>query len=410
MALLRLFWLICLLFFVSLALPVRAAFALQAPGVTSSSDHSDHDHDDHDDHGDHAGPISLTPAQFDALDLKLFTLQPLSLEASKRYPVEVQFDPNRVAHLTPLVSGTVREVFVTLGDRVEKGQTLAILDSRDLGEAKSAFLAARASFQLHQQIHDRQKRLFEKEILPEQDYLIAAKELEEMRINYEVAKQALLALGLDPHDLTHVGEPSYAFNRFFMVAPMSGIIAAQHITPGELLDERDKAFEVIAPDEVWALAQIYERDLSFVALGQRAMIRFEALPDRIFQGSVDFIGSALDPATRTVTARVVLDNNDHKLRAGMFGQVTLFAARQAQAEGAFLVPRACLQRGDGEALVFRKVGERSFEKVAVTVVQDGEDFAEVRGSLALGDQLALGDTFVLKSLTQADSMGHGHSH
>ena len=101
----------------------------------------------------------------------------------------------RLAHVVPPVAGVVREVAVRVGDAVEAGQILAVLASRELAEARAAYLGARGRRELAQIDHDREKRLWEQDILAEQDYLDAKQTLLEADIELQAAEQALHALG-----------------------------------------------------------------------------------------------------------------------------------------------------------------------------------------------------------------------
>lgn len=357
------------------------------------------------------GLVVLDPEQFAELNLGSYEVRRGTLQDTKEYPVEIQFDPNRVAHLTPRVAGVVSEVRFGVGDRVEQGVTLAVLESRELGRAKSVYLAALARQGLGEKTYAREKRLWEKKISAEQDYLVAEKELQETRIEARMARESLLAMGVSEATLRQTEQnPAEGLNSYEMVAPFDGIITEQHITLGELLKDSSKAFVVVAPETVWAMARVYERDIGKIEPGLKAAITINAFPGETFSGDIDYVASQLDPETRTVVARVVLPNPKGRLRAGMFGKINLYFNQKQTVSDSFLVPHAALQRSKDGFVVFKEVGEGRFEQKTVRLVAKAADFAEVTGDLKLGDKLATGDIFILKSQAEKAAMGGGLSH
>ena len=364
------------------------------------------------DHGEEEpnGLVILDAEQSAALHLGSYRIQVGSLQDVLEYPVELQFDPNHVAHLTPRVSGVVSQVRFGLGDRVKKGAVLAVLESRELGLAGSTYLAALSHQTLREKTYAREKRLWEKKISAEQDYLEADTALQEARIKTEMARQTLLALGLSANDLTRLGTSSSSLNRYEMIAPFDGVITAQHMTLGELLKDESKALILVDPARVWAMARIYERDIRKVTPGRKALITIQAFPGETFSGDIDYVGHQVDEESRTVAARVVLPNPEGKLRAGMFGNLALFVEEGSKSEEGFLLPHTALQRSEGGFVAFKQLAAGRFQQVHVQLLAKGKDFVQVVGPLSPGDRVATGDTFVLKALAAKDEMGGGHAH
>lgn len=366
--------------------------------------------EEHDDHEAHARVVKLEAAQLATLNLPSVAAVEGRLTDSLSFPAEVQFDPTRVAHLTPRVSGIVKEVFFRLGDQVRQGDVLAILESRELGLAKSEYLAAMARQVLREKTHAREEGLWKKGISAEQEYLEAAQALEESRIEVRQARQALFSLGVETEHLAKLAKTDeYLLNRYAMKMPFEGTIIEQHITLGEILQMDRPPFVVADTDRMWVLARVNERDLGKVRKGQLAHVRLDAFPDESFSAKIDYVGSSLDRDTRTATARLVLKNRQGKLKAGMFGQVRVMVPNERES-GALLLPKGALQRMEDSHVVFKQLEEGHYEMVSVTVVASSEDYVEVSGELKSGDLVATGDTFILKSVAGREAMGEGHSH
>ncbi len=362
-------------------------------------------------HGEHAPTmIILEPGQLENLDLDVIAIQHGKLMDRLRFPAEVEFDPMRVAHLTPRVEGIAREVNYRLGDPVSKGDVLAVLESRELAKAKSDYLASQAREALHQKIFEREKRLWQKRISAEQEFLEAEQALAEARIAVRQDRETLFSLGVSGDTLESLPhESERVLNRYRMTMPFDGKIIEQHITLGEVLTTGRTAFVVADTRVVWVMARVSERDLNAVRVGQKGVATFKGLPNRVFPGIVDFIGSQVDRESRTAPIRLVLNNPRGLLRAGMFGQVTVQVTHTKEAN-AYLVPKTALQRIKNGHVAFRQREPGEYEMVSVTVIAESNEFAEITGPLQPGDRLVAGDTFILKSQANQEALAGDHDH
>ena len=198
-----------------------------------------------------------------------------------------------------------------------------------------------------------------------------------------------------------------------MTAPFAGIVVERHIVRGEMLKDDSQAFEIVDTSNVWVIGQAYERDLRLLKKQQKASVRLDAFPNELFKGTVAYIANQLDPETRTVQVRVVLDNQDARFRAGMFGEVSVFSdatAANTTAPTGLLIPRGAMQRVRNGFVVFRQTEPDTFLVVPVQVHGESKEHAIVTGDLRAGDLVAIGDTFLLKSEAAREEMGGGHSH
>jgi len=366
-------------------------------------------HDHHDDHSEE-GIVTLEPSQMEALDLSVIALERGSLTDAHRFPAEVELDPMRVAHLTPRVEGIVREVHYRLGDRVSEGALLATLESRELGKAKSTYLAALAREALREKIHAREKRLWEKGISAEQDFLEAEQARVEARIATSLAREALFSLGVSRTELEALPDQAErVLNRYRMTMPFDGTIIEQHITFGEVLNPGSTAFIVADTRTVWIMARVSERDLRRIAIGQEGLAVFDGQPERTYRGNIDFIDARLDRETRTARVRLVAENPGERLRAGMFGRLTVLVPN-ASGEIGFLVPKTALQRTEDGHVVFRRLEPGRYQRLVVTLLAETDVLAEISGPLEPGEVVVTGDTFILESSAGGESLVGSHNH
>lgn len=393
--------------------------AEEPPNGAERGDHDNHAHGDA--HADHEHEDDVAASRSDSvihipsarLRDAVITFVPVhrgTVKGILSIPAEIALDSDNEAHIVPRVPGIVREVHAGLGQEVEAGAVLAVLDSRELAHAKSEYLAALSARELAQATYNREKGLWEQKISAERDYIEAVQALRTAEIAVETAQQALHALGLDADAIAGPpGTGNASLTRYEVRAPFSGRVLARHVAIGEAVDSNHQVFHLARLDPVWALGRVPERDIARVRLGQHAIVSVDAYPGEEFTGTVDYIGSVLDPASRTVNVRVPLANPNERLRAGMFGRMLLQLDEHDHGE-ALLVPNDALQRSAGGAVVYKKVGEETLQPVPVTVLHASDTLTEVQGDLVDGNLVAAGDLFLLKSEASRDAMGGGHSH
>jgi cobalt-zinc-cadmium efflux system membrane fusion protein len=387
-------------------------------GSAHADDHGhtgeEHDEEGHGGHeeeeGHEEGMVHLPLAKREGMNLSLAKVIAGTVDGTLTVPAEIMLDPDNEAHIVPRVPGIVREVFVGIGDHMEEGDLLAVLESRELGRAKSEYLEALTMARLARTTFNREQELWKKEISAERDYLQARAELSAAEIKVQTAEQGLHALGLTDEEVEEISQAAdTTLTRYEIRAPFAATVVERHIALGESVGEDDELFFVAKLDPVWIMGRATERDLRRLNIGQKAIVRLDALPEQDFSGTVDYLGSVLDTRSRTLPVRVVLSNPERKLRAGLFGSMIVFDNEHMH-DPALLVPTEAIQRTEGGGIVYKAMGEEEFKAVPVSILHSSDSLTEVQGELAEGDRVAVGEVFILKSELGKESMGGGHSH
>lgn len=370
-----------------------------------------HEAGEHDEEASHEeGVVHLSPSRLAGLRITAAAVRRGSATTTLTLPAETAFDPDNVAHLVPRVAGIVREVHKGIGDRVVEGELIAVVDSRELAQAKSNYLAAVAMRDLARTTYEREQRLWSKKISSEEDYLEAKQSFEEAKIRVTTTEQQLHALGLSEEEVAALPDlQDTKLTRYEIRAPFDATVIERHITLGETVREDDRVFFIARLDPMWVMGQASERDIRRIETGRKALIELDAYPDYEFEGRIDYVASALDPQSRTVDVRVILPNPDRQLRAHMFGRMIVFLEELGGDEN-LLVPADAVQRTDTGSVVYKILEDGVFRQLPVQVLRASDEFAEIRGDLHEGDHVAAGDTFVLKSEVGKAEMGGGHHH
>ena len=374
--------------------------------------HDGHDHSDTGETGDHADEAGLALSERDRSDagIELATAGPGRLELHTRLLGEVRVNEERLAHVVPPVPGVVREVSVRIGDEVEAGQLLAVLASRELAEARAQYLGARGRRELAVIAYEREKELWEREILAEQSYLDARQVLSEADIEFQTAEQTLHALGVSENDLDTLSgsHEAGALTRHELRAPIGGTVIELHIVLGETVGEDSDVLAIADLRTVWVDLDVPQTDLGSVREGQRITISASGIDIPDAAAVIDFVSPVIDEETRTALARVEIPNVGGRWRPGLF--VTAYAALD-QLEVPVIVPKDAVQSLEGETVVFIPEGD-AFESVPVVLGRSNGTHVEIETGLSQGEQYVAEGAFALKAETVTSGLdshaGHGH--
>jgi cobalt-zinc-cadmium efflux system membrane fusion protein len=390
----------------------------EAIAQEASTEHEGHDDDEHGEHGEderegHGGDehedeqvVRLDDATMREFGVEVATVRSGNLQIHVSLPGEVAIDPDKLAHVVPRVPGIARRVFKKLGDPVRAGEVLAVLESRELSELKSAYLIARERMGLAEATFQREEKLWKQEISSEREYLETKQALAEARIEMRVAEQKLHALGFSEEHLKELSfDHDDAFTRYKIVAPFDGAVIEKHITLGELLQSETEAFVVADLSSVWVNLTVYQNNLPFVATEQPVHVSAGASMPAA-SGQISYLSPIIDEETRTATARVVLPNPEGKWRPGTFitGQVGV-----QQVEVEMVIPKTALQTIDNQTVVFVET-EEGFEPQPVTLGRANHTSVEVVAGLSLGQRYVADGSFVLKAQLAKGDFGDDHGH
>ena len=365
--------------------------------------------DEHGDEGpgEHAEQLKLSADEMAEFGIELAKSGPGQMDIQISLPGEVRLNADRLAHVTPRLSGVVQDVFKNVGDTVRKGEVMAAVDSRELATAKAAYFATRERVSLAQSAHEREKKLWEDKISAEKDYLEAKQTLAEGQIEARAAQQQLEALGLTAEHIKGLSNGTgSSLTRFEMTAPFDGTVIEKHIALGEALEANAEAFTLADLSTVWIDVSVYQKHLLAVRQGQEVVISAGAgMPDAT--GTIAYIGPIVGEQTRTAMARVVLPNSDRLWRPGLF--VTVGVAVE-QLTVPVVVPNTAIQIVNGETVVF--VEEAGvFKPVHVQVGRADSVRAEMVSGLDSGLSYVAKGGFHLKAELGKESFaegGHGH--
>jgi len=297
-------------------------------------------------------------------------------------PASADADPAKITKISAPLAGRVTKLLVHLGDSVQQGAPLFTFDSPDLVAAQSDYLKAKSAAAQAQRALKRQKDLSEHGIGAQKDLEQAESDEDQARSELARAATRLQLLGIEP------GEVARALT---VRAPISGRVIDLTTAPGQYQNDPNAVLMVIADlSTIWVSAQVPEKDIQRVSVGDDAVAQFSAYPGERFQGRIQFVGDVLAPETRTVKVRIQLPNEQHRLKPGMFARVTV----QGKATPELVVPAsALLVRGD-QSFVFVEKAPWTFERRAVEVGEPLPMGIPVTRGISSGDRVVTANTIL----------------
>ena len=279
---------------------------------------------------------------------------------------------------------------------------MAVIDSRDLADAKAEYLAAKERLSLAQDSFEREKKLWEKKVSSEADYLNARQAQAEAGITLRNARQKLYSLGFDQDYLAKLSDlPDASFTRYEIRAPFAGTIISRQIGIGELVTDASQIYRIADLSTVWVELTVYQKDLGIVREGQTVAIRADDI-DVDVTGTIEYINPVIAESTRTAVARVALSNPEGAWRPGTFvtGQVNVGTVDVPVA-----VARCAIAKLEGRDTVFIQTDE-GFEPRTVQLGQADSESVEILSGLNPGQQYASANAFTLKAeLTKSTFAG-----
>jgi cobalt-zinc-cadmium efflux system membrane fusion protein len=334
----------------------------------------------------HARPATLTLPPEQLGRVKVAPLVASSFRRAVETTGTVAFDADRATQVLAPISGPVSRLVVSVGAAVKAGDVLATVASPDFASAVGAYRKAESTARNARRIAALDQELFKNDGIARREMEQAETDAVSAEADRDAALQQLHALGLDEAALEEIRQGHSASTAGGAIrSPIDGTVVEKLITPGQLLQAgTTPCFTVADLSTVWVMANIFESDLGFVAVGDPAEITTAASADP-FPGAVDYIAALVDPNTRAIGVRIVARNPQRVLKRDLYVRVKIQSKRDSQG---LLVPVSAVLRDDANLpFVYVQGADSGFTRRPVTLgSQIGERY-EIRAGLAAGDRV-----------------------
>ena len=300
-------------------------------------------------------------------------------------PAIVESDPARTAAVLAPLSGRLIALKVALGDRVSRGQVVAIIDSPDLAQAYTDNEKAAEAFKLNQKNLERQEAQNKLGVASDRDLDQAKSDYSQAAAEYTRTQAHLKTLGA-------TASAKSASRELSVAAPVGGSVTALNVAPGNMINDPTQPLMTIADlSTIWVTAMVPETDIAGVAKNQDAQVTLAAYPDRVLQGKVLFLSDVIDPDSRRGKIRIAFANRDYALKPNMFATVVLSGGSRSLV----VLPSSALLMNNDRTSVFVATAPWTFERRNVDAQLEEGSSVAIRSGVSAGEQVLVKGAILL---------------
>lgn len=280
------------------------------------------------------------------------------------------------------VGGPVSRIVVSPGQQVKKAQPLLYVSSPDYSQLRANYLKARDAHGLAHKNYARAQDLYAHHAIAERDLQVAESAEVQAQADLTAVEQAVRVLGI-PRPDTLIENPTSP--EVPLIAPISGEVVERLCAPGQVIQAaQTQCFTISNMNTVWVLANVYQNQLAYVHVGDPATITTDAYKQE-FHGRISYMGAALDPASRTLQARIDTQNGNELLKKDMYVTATIVAG---SIPDALLVPDAAVLRdAENKPYVYVETGENRFARRSVELGENQNGQTQITAGLKPGDRI-----------------------
>jgi len=346
------------------------------------------------------GLSRYTPSPAEWASLTIQPVTELAFRAEHVTEGKIAIDEDRSTPVFSPYAGRVTKVLARPGDSVVKGQPLFVIEAADNVQAQNDFIAAMAAMNKAKSALDlaqlqgtRAKDLFEGKAVPLKDYqqsqatlIQAENDMRSSQTAMEAARNKLRILGLTDEDIATFQEKRRINPETTIFAPIAGTVVQRKIGPGQYVNAgaSDPVYVIGDLSTVWMTAFVRESDCANISVGQEVTFNVLALPGRTLPARLNYVATAIDPATRRLLVRATIDNKEGLLKPEMFANVTIYSANDHPAVG---VPKQALIYEGDQVRIWVAREDKSIELRQIKPGLTNGDLVEVVGNLRPGEQV-----------------------
>jgi membrane fusion protein, heavy metal efflux system len=314
---------------------------------------------------------------------------------------KMTFNEETLVRINATVTGRVLEVLARPGDVVEPGHRLLVVDSSDLGVAKTDYAKAVADVERAEAALGLARELYEVRAIAAKEIRDGENEHRRTLAERERAAAKLRTLGIRAEQLADIAARRDVATTVTVTAPRSGVVVERSVTPGQVVsygqsDTPASLFVIADLATMWVVADVYEPDIGRVKPGQTMTVRLPCCPDASFAGQVRYISDAVDRETRTVKVRGAVPNRDRALKAEMFVKVSIATGSTR----ALTVPQSAVHRENGTTFVLVTTGPDTYERRRVTLGAELDGSVEVQAGVTPSDRVVSQGSILLRKSTK----------
>ncbi len=314
--------------------------------------------------------------------VQVVTIEPVKLTRTMRLTGTVSYNAFKTTPVITQVGGLVSKILVVPGQQVRVGQPMLEVRSPDYSQLLDTYIKAREGFRVADKNYARAQDLYQHQAIAERDLLQAESDRNQAQADLNASEQSMKILGIkNPEDVAKAASSA----EIPVIAPIGGEVVERLVSPGQVMQAgQTQAFTISDMSTVWVLANVYQADLAHVRSGDNVVVQTDAYP-QIFHGKISYVSAALDPNTRTLQARIVVDNPGEQLKKDMYCTVTVTAG---VIPNAIAVPDSSVLRDDeNQPFVYLENASNQFGRRSVEIGPSENGQTQILKGLSPGEKV-----------------------
>lgn len=343
--------------------------------------------------GEPDNPNIITLPEVMAEGIETKTLELINLADRIQVPSQIRVNEQQLIRVGSNVTGRIVEVNVELGDNVDAGTILARISSPELTSAQLAYLRAHSMTVLNERAAKRAKLLLDADVIGTAELQRREAELQVSRAELSAAKDQLRLLGVYENAVNDLVKHGHILPSVGITSPKSGTVIERNIVTGQVIEPSDLLFKVADLSTVWAVGDVPELIASDVMAGQHVEIQVPALGDIILDALIIYVSDIVNPQTRTVMVRTVVENPDRRLKPAMLASMRIIETPQEQ----LAIPESAVVRKLNKDYVYLDKGNYSYLRVPVELAPEIGNLRPVISGLSVGQHIVVDGAFLIDS-------------
>lgn len=331
--------------------------------------------------------ITLVPEM--AKGIKVDEIKLVKLADKIQVPSQIKVDEQKLTRVGANVTGRIVEVTARLGDNVNAGTTLAKISSPELTKAQLDYLRAHSLTLLNERAAKRAKLLLDADVIGAAELQRREAELQVSRAELSAAKDQLRLLGVFDEAVNDLVKRGQILPSVAITATKGGTVIRRNVVTGQVVQPSDQLFKVADLSTVWAVGDVPEHIASNVTVGQHVEIQVPALGNISLDGLIVYVASTVNPQTRTVTVRTVVENSNRKLKPAMLTSMRITETAQKQ----IIIPESAIVREANKDYVYIEEDTNDFLRVPVELGPEIGNLRPVIAGLSVGQRIVIDGAF-----------------
>mgnify|MGYP006420997555 CR=1 FL=1 len=325
--------------------------------------------------------------------IKIEKVKEIPIKRTLDIPGSIEVKQNLLAKIGSPVQGRIIEVNVELGQKVKKGQVLAIINSTELAKQQLNYIKSVQMVELRSKAFERAVLLFDADVISEAQKLQRKTELSAAKAEMEASKDQLYVLGMTNQEVEAIQSETQIDSVTTIVAKIDGKVIKKNVNIGQVVDPTEDIFTVAALEQVWGVAQVPERQIGFLKEGDEILIDVPAYEKKLVDGKISYLGDIVDPITRTVTIRTEIDNTNGLLKPDMLITMKV-SGKEINKIG---VPINSIVAIDDIPNLFVKTSSNTFLLRPVTLGMKNKSYVHIEDGLSEDEEVVVDGAFHLNN-------------